>query len=200
MTEARETISEAEGRLPQRHGERHPGAGDGRRAGGKVGPPGHADGHGGRRHRAVPRGAALRRRRSRVAQPRPLRACRPATARCCFIRCSISPAIRAWTSSELKRFRQLGAKTAGHPEYGHAARHRDDHRPARPGPRQRRRHGAVGAPAERAARRRHHRPPHLRHRRRRLPHGRHQPRGDIARRPSRPRQADRAVRRQRHLH
>ena len=47
--------------------------------------------------------------------------CRPATARCCSIRCSISPAIRAWTIGELKRFRQLGAKTAGHPEHGHAA-------------------------------------------------------------------------------
>ena len=79
-------------------------------------------------------------------------------------------------------------------------RHRDDHRSARPGPRQRRRHGAGRAPAQRAARRRHHRSPHLRHRRRRLPDGRHQPRGDLARRAPRPRQADRAVRRQRHLH
>ena len=37
------------------------------------------------------------------------------------------------------------------------------------------------------------------HRRRRLPDGRHQPGGDHARRPSQARQADRAVRRQRHL-
>ena len=37
------------------------------------------------------------------------------------MRCSISPAIPAWRSGELKRFRQLGAKTAGHPEHGHAA-------------------------------------------------------------------------------
>ena len=40
------------------------------------------------------------------------------------------------TLDELKRFRQLGSKTAGHPEYGHAERHRDHHRPARPGARQ----------------------------------------------------------------
>ena len=38
---------------------------------------------------------------------------------------------------ELKRFRQLGSRTPGHPEYGHARR-RDDDRAARPGDRQRR--------------------------------------------------------------
>ena len=40
---------------------------------------------------------------------------------------------------------------------------------------------------------------HLGHRRRRLPDGGHQPRGGLARRPSRPGAADRPVRRQRHL-
>ena len=44
------------------------------------------------------------------------------------------------------------------------------------------------------------RPPHLRARLRRRPDGRHQPGGDRARRPSEAQQADRAVRRQRHLH
>ena len=75
-------------------------------------------------------------------------------------------------------------------------RHRDDHRPAGPGPRQRRRHGARRAPAQRAAGRRHRRSLHLRGGRRRLPDGGPQPRGDLARRPPQAQQADRAVRRQ----
>ena len=42
----------------------------------------------------------------------------------------------------------------GHPEYGHAAGHRDHHRPARPGPGQRGRHGHGRAPPGRPLRRR----------------------------------------------
>ena len=80
------------------------------------------------------------------------------------------------------------------------AGHRDDHRSAGPGPRQRRRHGAGRAAAQRAARRRHRRPLHLRDRRRRLPDGGHQPRGDLACRAPQAQQADRAVRRQLDLH
>ena len=80
------------------------------------------------------------------------------------------------------------------------AGHRDDHRSAGPGSRQCRRHGAGRAPAQRAARRRHRRSLHLCDRRRRLPDGGHQPGGDLARRPPQARQADRAVRRQLHLH
>ena len=37
------------------------------------------------------------------------------------------------TLDELRNFRQLGSRTAGHPEYRHARRHRDDHRAARTG-------------------------------------------------------------------
>ena len=45
------------------------------------------------------------------------------------------------TIDDLKNFRKVGSPTAGHPEYGHAAGHRDHHRPARPGHRQCRGHG-----------------------------------------------------------
>ncbi len=78
-------------------------------------------------------------------------------------------------------------------------RHRDDHRAARPGPRQRRGLRAGRAPARRALRPRRRRSLHLRHRRRRLPDGRHRPGGDHPGRPSRARPPDPAVRRQRHL-
>ena len=42
---------------------------------------------------------------------------------------------------ELKRFRQWGSLTPGHPEYGHTPGRRDDHRAARPGHLQRGRDG-----------------------------------------------------------
>ena len=123
---------------------------------------------------------------------------RPATARCCSTRCCISLGYEAMTIDELKRFRQLGSNTPGHPENFDHAGHRDDHRPARPGPRQRGRHGDRGA-ASRGRVRRHRRSPHLRARLRRRPDGRHYPGSDRARRPPEAQPADRAVRRQRHL-
>ncbi len=45
----------------------------------------------------------------------------PATARCCSIRCSIFRATKTSPSMKSSKFRQLGSRTAGHPEYGHAA-------------------------------------------------------------------------------
>ena len=80
------------------------------------------------------------------------------------------------------------------------AGYRDDHRSAGPGPWQCRGHGAGRAAPQCAARREHRRSLHLCHRRRRLPDGGHQPRGDLACRAPQAQQADRALRRQRHLH
>ncbi len=56
------------------HGQRHPGAGHGRRAESQLGPSRHAHGHGRRGDRAVLRGPALRSQGPHLAQPRPLRA------------------------------------------------------------------------------------------------------------------------------
>ena len=37
------------------------------------------------------------------------------------------------TLDDIKQFRQLDSRCPGHPEYGHTPRHRNHHRPARPG-------------------------------------------------------------------
>ncbi len=82
------------------------------------------------------------------------------------------------------------------------ARRGDDHRPARPGHLDRRRHGAGRAHAGRPLQpRRAHpdRPPHLLHRLRRRPRGGDLLRGVLARRSPRAREADRLLRRQPHL-
>ena len=52
---------------------------------------------------------------------------------------------------EIKRFRQLGAATAGHPEYGHAPGIETTTGPARPGHRQCRGHGASRTAAQLSA-------------------------------------------------
>ena len=103
---------------------------------------------------------------------------------------------------ELKTLPPAGSKTPGHPEHGIDAGRRDDHRPARPGPRERGRHGARGALLAAEFNRPGHddrRSPHLRVPRRRLPDGRHLARSLLARRHAEARQADRVLRRQRHL-
>ena len=106
----------------------------------------------------------------------------------------------AVTLDEIKKFRQLGSTDAGPSGEFHHRRHRDHHRPARPGSRQRRRHGDCRAASRGRVRRRRRQSFDLCARLRRRPDGRHQPGGDRARRPSEAQQAHRAVRRQRHLH
>ena len=106
------------------------------------------------------------------------------------------------TLDDLKNFRQLGSPTAGHPEYGHAAGHRDHHRAARPGHLDRRRHGAGRAHARRALQPRgprDRRSLHVRDRLRRRPAGGRRLRGLLARRPPRPRPLISLLRRQPHL-
>ena len=100
---------------------------------------------------------------------------------------------------DLKSFRQWGSITPGHPEYGLTPGRRGDHRPARPGPRQRGGHGDRRAAARGRVQPpgpRHRRPPDLRHRQRRRHAGGRRVRGELDRRPPAAGQADRAVRRQ----
>ena len=68
----------------------------------------------------------------------------------------------AMTIDEIKRFRQLGSKTPGHPENFVTTGHRDHHRPARPGHRQCGRHGDRRAPYGRGVRQGSGRPQDLR--------------------------------------
>ena len=100
---------------------------------------------------------------------------------------------------EIKRFRQWGSKTPGHPEFGRHPGRRGHDRPARPGIRQRRRHGHRRAPPRRPvqpAGPHHRRPPHLRPLLGRRPHGGRRGGGGVPRGAPRARQADRPLRRQ----
>ncbi len=100
---------------------------------------------------------------------------------------------------QLEKFRQLGSRHRRPSRIWPCAGHRDHHRPARPGRRHRRRHGARRAHDERPLRQRPRRSLHLCDRRRRLPDGGHFPRGHRPRRPSQARQADPVLGRQPHF-
>ena len=76
----------------QRARGRDPRIGDGRGRGRKVRPPGHADGHGGDRRRAVESPPAPQSRPTRTGPIAIASCCRTATVRCCSTRCCISPA------------------------------------------------------------------------------------------------------------
>ena len=166
---------------------------------GQIGPPRSADGR--RRHRdgAVHAGAEIRSGRSDLARPRPLRALgRPRLdAGLCAAASARLRVGDARPDQEIPPARLDDARPSG--EFHHR-RHRDHHRPARPGSRQRRRHGDRRAASRGRVRRRRRQSFDLCARLRRRPDGRHQPGGDRARRPSEAQQARRAVRRQRHFH
>ena len=96
--------------------QRDPRARHGRRRGREVRPPRDADGHGGDRRRAVDRHLRTI-RRIRTGPTATASCCPTATARCCCTRCCTSPATTC-RSRSCKRFRQLHSKTPGHPEVG----------------------------------------------------------------------------------
>ncbi len=186
-------------RFPHSHGRRHPGPLHGRRTQGQVRSPGHADGHGRRRHRAVDQVPQIRRQPPRLGRPRPLRAVgRPR------LDAAVFPAAPVRLQGRVDgRDQELPPVGFGHPRPPRIRPHPgrgDHHRAPGPGPRHRRRHGHGRAPHGRPLRRRPGRPPHLGHRRRRLPDGGRQPRGHLPGRALQAQQADRPVRRQQHHH
>ena len=84
---------------------------------------------------------------------------------------------------DLRQLPSMGEPDAGPPRAWPHTRRRGDHRPPRPGLRQRRRHGhrrAAARPALQPRRPPAHRPLHLRHRLRRRPAGRRRLRGGVA--------------------
>ena len=94
------------------------------------------------------------------------------------------------TIEEIKRFRQVGSKTPGHPEYRHADGIELTTGPLGQGIAEVGRHGARRAHHERDVRRRSGQSLHLRFPWRRLHHGGHQPGSDFAGGTSQARSAD----------
>ena len=130
----------------------HPHAGDGRRAEGQFRPSGHADGFGAGGLHAVAEFSAVRSRRSDLAQSRPLRVvqrprldaalCDAASRGVKAVECQIRTSRR--TGGVARRYQAISPARQQCPGPSGISPHlgrRNDHRPARPGLRQQRRHG-----------------------------------------------------------
>ena len=173
---------------------------DGRRPAGELRPPGDADGAGADRLPALHAGDEARPGAARLAGPRPLRALlRPRVDAPLLDALPRRLRHHAGPDQEVPPDRLAGRGASRvRPRPGRG----DDHRPARPGHLDRGRHGARrahdGRPLQQG---RPHagRQPHVLHRVRRRPRGGHRVGVVLARRPPRPRQADRLLRRQPHL-
>ncbi len=166
-----------------------------RRPEGRQRPSRHGDEPGAAGLPALPAGDAPRPDRPAVGRPRPVHPVQRA-----LVADPVLPAVpvrlRPRAVDDLESLRTWESLHAGPPRVPPHRRRRGHHRPARPGRRQRRRHGDGRAPRARPVRPRRRagrvavRPPHLRHRRRRL-HGRGRlERGVLARRAPAARQPD----------
>ena len=137
---ARTRTPSAQPRRTRPHGERHPGARHGCGGAGEIRPSRPADGRGRYRDRAVHAVPQARSGRSEMAGPRPLRALgRPRLD--ADLRAALSARLRG---DDDRRDQALPPARLAHARASgelHHARRRDHHRPARPGPRQRGRHG-----------------------------------------------------------
>ena len=177
---------------------RDPRALDGRGAAREFGSPGHADGTGTARPRAVHPHHEVRRRRARLARPRPVRPVE---------RPRVDAALLAPLPHRLRphprrpaRLPPVGLEDRRPPRVHPRARHRGHDRAARPGLRQRGRDRAGRGEPPRPLRRGGRRPPHLRVLRRRRPRGGREPRGGVDRRAPRVRAPHVRLRRQPHHH
>ena len=203
-TEHRDRSSEgAQGGLdrPRRAGRRHrPRPRRRRRAEGRQRPPRHRDEPGARGLPPVPERHDARPVRPHLARPRPVRPVLRA-----LLAHPVHPAVPQRVRPRAERPQVAAHLGLAHPRPPRGAPHqgrRDHHRPARLGPRLRRRHGDGAAPPARPARPRRQarhlalRPPRVGPRLRRRPHGGRGLRGLLARRPPGARQPHRRLRRE----